>query len=155
MNHETLQIIQEMAIPVPVERVWDFLMVEDNMKQWLHANEFIIDPYEGGKIEIPISFDGENCLVEGEVGLIIPNKKFVFTWIEHDAYGNAWFNNTSVTIELEPTNTGTSLTLKHDGFKYLSDDVKTAAFNKYVTFWEASNIMTRLQTAIMKETTTP
>ena len=154
MNNETLQIIQEITIPAPVEQVWDFLMTEDNMKQWLHANEFVIDVYEGGNIEIPFSFGGENCIVEGEIGLIIPNKKFVFTWIEHDAFGNAWFNNTSVTIDLEPATSGTKLTLRHDGFKYLSDDVKTAVFNKYVTFWEASNIMVRLQTLIMKETTT-
>ena len=111
MNNETLQIIQEITIPAPVEQVWRFLMTEDNMKQWLHANEFVIDVYEGGNIDIPISFDGEEYLVEGEIGLIIPNKKFVFTWIEHDAFGNAWFNNTSVTIDLEPTDSMMDLSI--------------------------------------------
>ena len=155
MSNTPLQIIQEIMIPAPVAQVWAFFMNEDKMKQWLYANEFVIDIYEGGKVEFPLSFDGENFLVEGEIGLIIPPKKFVFTWIEQDKYGNAWFNNTSIKIELETTDLGTKLTLMHDGFNYLPDAIKTAVFERYITFWQEPNILTRLQTLIMKETTIP
>lgn len=149
MNSKPLQIIQEITIPTAIDKVWEFLLNEKKMKQWLHANEFVIDVYEGGNIEIPLSFDGENCLVEGEIGLVIPKKKFAFTWIERDDYGETWFNNTMVTIELEVVESGTKLSLKHDGFKYLSENIQASVYHKYQAFWKEQNFLTRLQSLIM------
>lgn len=148
MSIESPQIIQEITIPASVDQVWDFLLNEEMMKQWFHANTFTIDAIEGGKIEIPFSFGGAAILVEGEIGLIIPKKKFAFTWIERNQYGEAWFNNTMVTIELAPAISGTKLTLTHDGFKYLPERIRTAVYQKYLAFWDKPNILTRLQSLI-------
>ena len=101
MLNDSNQITQEIIIPVPIKSVWTFLMDESDMKRWFEAEDFVIDVIEGGKVAIPLEIAGEECLIEGEIGLILPMKKFAFTWIERDSSGEAWFNNTTVTISLE------------------------------------------------------
>ena len=151
MNSEDPKIIREITIPISVEQVWAFLLNDEKMKRWFRANTFVIDAYDGGKIEIPLTFGGEDCLVQGEIALVVPPKKFEFTWIERDKYGESWFNNTMVRIELEPNDIGTKLTLKHDGFKYLPDDIQETVHNKYLAFWSTNRIFERLQSIIMEE----
>ena len=151
MSIDTLKVLQEITILAPLGQVWAFLMDGEKMKRWLKANEFVIDVNEGGKIEIPLSFDGEKCFVEGEIGLVIPHQKFVFTWLERNAYGETWFNNTMVTILLEEKGAKTKLTLIHDGFKYLPIGMQTAVFQKYRAFWEETSILLRLQSLILEK----
>ena len=119
MQSSDLVINQEITIPVPLEQVWDFIMDQSNMKAWFGADEFVIDIVEGGKVEIPLMIAGEKCLIEGEIGLILPKEEFAFTWIERNIYGEAWFNNTTVTIHLEDVENQTVVSFEHDGFKYL------------------------------------
>jgi uncharacterized protein YndB with AHSA1/START domain len=143
-------ITQEITIPIPIERVWEFLMSESNMKNWFEADEFVIDIIEGGKIEIPLSIGGDECLIEGEIGLILPMEKFAFTWIERDSSGDAWFNNTTVTIVLEEIKSSTKLTLVHDGFKYLPDEILSPVYNKYMDFWANDGKLQRLQALLLE-----
>jgi uncharacterized protein YndB with AHSA1/START domain len=150
MNGKRYKVSREIFLTVPVDQVWAFLMNDEKMKIWFKANAFTIDAYGGGEIEIPFSFGGETCLIEGEVGLVMPKKKFAFTWIERDQYGEAWFNNTMVTIELEEHKSGSKLTLTHDGFQYLPEEIQTAVYHKYLSFWETSGILDRLQTLILE-----
>jgi uncharacterized protein YndB with AHSA1/START domain len=150
MVAETHKIIREITIPAPLDQVWEFLMNEEKMKRWLDAKAFVIDVYEGGNIEIPLTFDGEDCFVEGEMALIVPHKKFEFTWIERNAFGETWFNNTMVRIELEPNEMDTKLTLRHDGFKYLPDDIQEAVYHKYRAFWGMDTVFERLQSLVLE-----
>jgi hypothetical protein len=120
------------------------------MKEWLQADDFVIDIDEGGNIEIPLTFGEEQYLIEGEIGLIMPNKKFTFTWIERDSLGEAWFNNTTVTIELEECEAGTRLTLIHDGFQYLPTDIRPAALKRYRQFWGMEGFWERLETLLVE-----
>lgn len=151
MSTDNLKVIEEMIIPASVDQVWAFLLSEESMKRWLNANEFVIDIYEGGKIEIPLSFGREECLIEGEMALVIPKKKFAFTWLERDQYGETWFNNTIVTISIEENEAGTKLTLIHDGFKYLPSEIQTAVYQKYRAFWGEPSMLMRLQSLVLEK----
>jgi uncharacterized protein YndB with AHSA1/START domain len=146
-------ITQEISIPVPVENVWEFLMSESKMKSWFAADEFVIDIIEGGKIEIPLTIGDEEFLIEGEIGLIYPKeiRKFAFTWTERDKNGNAWFNNTTVTIELEEIRDGTIFTLIHDGFKYLPEEIFEEVFEKYQAFWNEGKLINRFRTLVLEQ----
>jgi hypothetical protein len=119
------------------------------MKNWFNADVFIIDAIEGGEIEIPINFGGDEVIIEGEIGLVLPKEKFVFTWIERNQNGDAWFNNTSISIELEQkSDCGTKCTFTHDGFKYLPEDEREGIYKRYLEFWEHSDILKRLKSLI-------
>jgi uncharacterized protein YndB with AHSA1/START domain len=144
-------ITQEITIPVPVKNVWKFLMSESNMKSWFEADEFVIDIIEGGKIEIPLSIGGDECHIEGEIGLILPMEKFAFTWIERDSSGDAWFNNTTVTFRLEEKKNKTHFTLIHDGFKYLPEDQLEDIFERYQTFWKEGRLLKRFRSLILEQ----
>ena len=150
MKNKNDKIVSQILINAPVEQVWEFLMSEEKMKTWFAAEEFLIDVVEGGSIEIPLTIGDDDCVIEGEIGLILPQEKFVFTWIERDKDGDAWFNNTSVTIELKEINRGTKFTLVHDGFKYLPDEIFQEVFDKYQTFWNDGHLLERIS-ALVKE----
>lgn len=148
MNTDLLKITKQISIPAPIDLVWDFLLDEEQMKNWFNAAEFIIDAIEGGNIEIPISINGEELCAIGEIGLIFPKEKFVFTWLERDQDNETWFNNTTITIQLEGLDTGTALTLIHDGFKYLPDNEQIEIFEDYRIFWDQNGILERLPALI-------
>ena len=74
-----LEITLNTSIPFGIDKVWDFLLSEEKMKLWFNADKFIIDAIEGGEIKIPISFQNQEYLIYGEVGLVLPKKKFVFS----------------------------------------------------------------------------
>jgi uncharacterized protein YndB with AHSA1/START domain len=149
LQNTELIVRQEINIPAPIQQVWQFIMNETNMKRWFGADEFLIDIIEGGKVEIPLTINGEKVLIEGEIGLIMPKEKFVFTWIERDIFGEAWFNNTTVTIGLEDVDNQTIVSLEHDGFKYLPEDTRLSVYNKYSAFWASDGMLHRLHTLIM------
>jgi len=151
MSSESPKITRTISITAALDQVWDFLLNEEKMKTWFNAQEFTIDAYEGGKIEIPLTIAEEKVMIEGEIGLILPKEKFVFTWIERDRFGDAWFNNTTVNIELEATGEQTQMTLTHDGFKYLSEDNQDKALKNYKDFWESSGILERMQLLVEQE----
>ena len=151
MKNQTLEIIHEIVIPAPRDQVWAFLLNEEKMKNWFNADQFVIDAMEGGEIEIPLSFDGEEITVLGEIGLVYPKEKFIFTWMERDQTGEIWFNNTSITIELDESRIGTYCRFKHDGFKYLPDDEREEIFKRYTLFWEEQRILQHLKSLIINE----
>ena len=155
MQIDTHIITQEITIPVPLENVWEFLLNESNMKSWFEADEFVIDIIEGGKIEIPLSIGGDECLIEGEIGLIRPKEKFTFTWIERDSSGDAWFNNTTVTFELEEIKNETNFTLVHDGFQYLPEDKVEDIFEKYQAFWKEGRLLNRFRSLVLEHANLP
>lgn len=151
MSTEGPKITRTMTVSASIDQVWEFLLSDAKMKQWFNADDFVIDVYEGGKIEIPLTITDKKVLIEGTIGLILPKEKFVFTWIERDRFGDTWFNNTTVNIELEAKADQTRLTLTHDGFKYLPENLQDEIVEKYQAFWENSGILERMQTLLEKE----
>ena len=144
MNKNNFKISLDTYIPFELDTIWDFLLSEEKMKRWFNAEKFVIDAMAGGEIKIPVSFQGKEWLVKGEIGLVLPKTKFVFTWLERDKLGDRWFNNTIVTIHLEEFASGTQLRLVHDGFKYLPEEIQKEVHHKYLVYWQESKIMERL-----------
>ncbi|MEN8242389.1 MAG: SRPBCC family protein [Chloroflexota bacterium] len=151
MTEKNHKIISQISINASIAQVWEFLMSEEKMKNWFEADEFLIDVSEGGKIKIPLTISGEECVIEGEIGLILPQEKFVFTWIERDKHGDAWFNNTTVTIALEEIKNGTKFTLIHDGFKYLPEEIFHEVYDRYQAYWHDGNLIARFSELVSKQ----
>jgi uncharacterized protein YndB with AHSA1/START domain len=144
MIDRNLEISQEIFIPIPVDQVWNFLMDQNQMKNWFRADKFVIDIWEGGEIEIPISFGDYECHAIGEIGLVLPKRKFAFVWRERDEFGDEWFNTTTVTLNLEEKNNGSHVKLVHSGFTYLPKEIQQETLHRYSVYWKASGILERL-----------
>jgi uncharacterized protein YndB with AHSA1/START domain len=144
MDDEELKVEGSIFIPTSLDHVWDYLLNRDGLMHWFNANEFVIDVYEGGEIEIPFPFAGDGYHIIGETALIIPKERFAFTWIEQDADGDRWFMNTIVNLYLAEREGGTQLNLIHEGFKYLPIEIRDRVYSRYVSFWGESGIMGRL-----------
>ena len=140
MDKSPLSFVQELMLPTPLDVVWDFLLNEEEMKGWLKASKFIIDAYEGGEIEIPITIDGEDYLILGDIGLVQPKKRFVFTWREEDARGEIWFNNTTINFGLQADQAGTKIRFAHEGFNYLPAEIQQTALIRYTNYWESGTL---------------
>lgn len=140
MDKSQLSFVQDLIVPTPLDLVWEFLLNEEEMKGWLKAHKFIIDAYEGGEIEIPISIEGEDYLILGDIGLVQPKKRFVFTWREEDARGDRWFNNTTINFELETVEVGTKIRFAHEGFNYLPAEIQQIALMRYTNYWKSGTL---------------
>ena len=148
MIDHKLEIFQEIFIPIPVDQVWNFFIDQNQMKNWFRADKFVIDIWEGGEIEIPLSFDGYECHAIGEIGLVLPKSKFAFVWRERDEFGDEWFNTTTVTLHLEEKDNGTQVKLVHSGFNYLPLEIQQDTLDRYSVYWNASGILERLNQLI-------
>lgn len=151
MDKNFLEVRQEIHLPFELDRVWEFLLSEERMKRWFNAEKFVIDAIEGGEIKIPLSFQGKEWFVVGEIGLILPKKKFVFTWMERDKGGYCWVNNTILTIYLAEVESGIQLGMVHDGFKYLPEEIQKEVHQKYADYWRESKILEHLFNLLSSE----
>ena len=152
-NSETLEVTRSLFLPVPVQQVWDFLMDEEKMKNWLGANEFLIDMTDGGKIEFPLSFGEDKYLIIGEFSILLLRERYDFIWRERDTFGDEWFNCTTVSLKLEEDENGTLLKLNHNGFKYLPPEIQDEIHSRYQDFWTNGNLLDRLAYLIVEDET--
>jgi uncharacterized protein YndB with AHSA1/START domain len=150
-NTHSLEVTKEFFIPAPPNQVWRFLMSEEKMKTWLHADEFVIDMSDGGKIEFPLTFGEDEYLILGEFSILLFEKKYAFVWRERDALGDEWFNCTTVSFDLEKKENGTLLNLVHTGFKYLPPEVQHQIHARYLDFWVRGDILDRLVSLVITD----
>ena len=150
MATDTPRIIRTLDIPISVDLSWDLLVNENTMKEWLGADVFVIDPYEGGEIKIPWGFDDQAKNILGDIGLVQPKQKFVFTWREQAHNLESWFNNSSICFELEELDSGTRIHFVHEGFQYLPEEIRASAIPRYEAYWNNSKL-DELQSILMSE----
>jgi uncharacterized protein YndB with AHSA1/START domain len=111
-------ILARIEIAAPPERVFRALTTEELTKWWGSAEDyrcskFTIDLRPGGRWRSDgVGADGSEFHVEGEVVAVEPPRRLVQTW------NPSWDPGPATTIEyvLEPTATGTRVTVHHDGF---------------------------------------
>ena len=151
MVDENLEVARELFIPTSIDRVWAFFLNEKKMTNWLHAEEFVINIWEGGGFVFPYSFGGHECRIIGEVTILLEREKYAFTWWEREESGNEWINCTTVTLNLKEKGEGTLISLVHNGFKYLSPAILGAVYQRYSDYWEESGILDRLATLILAD----
>lgn len=93
----------------PIEKVWQALTSSASLAQWLMPNDFVA---EAGR-ECVFRFcsdDGSDRAVHVVVERLDPPRFMQWQW-RHDGEPAS----TTVTFELEPTETGTRLRLRHHG----------------------------------------
>lgn len=151
MNSDDLQVNQELFVPAALTEVWDFLLNEEKMANWLDAKEFVINIWEGGGLDFPYSFGGQQCRIIGEVTILLPQEKYALTWWEREQSGEEWQNCTTVTLNLKAKDAGTLISLVHNGFKYLPPAMQKSVHQRYVAYWKESGIFERLAAMIVME----
>src|SRR5262245_39132582 len=111
-------ILASVEIAVPPERVFRALASEELTRWWGSADTYRVTRYVGD-LRVGgawrsegVGADGKPFSAEGEFLEVDPPRKLVQTW-RPDWDGGA---TTTVTYRLEPSATGTRLTLRHEGF---------------------------------------
>jgi uncharacterized protein YndB with AHSA1/START domain/uncharacterized protein YciI len=111
-------ILATVEIAVPPERVFSALTTEEVTKWWgsdeeYRTTEWSADVKVGGRWRANgRDVSGAPFTVGGEYLEVDPPKKLVQTWVAPWDGGNV----TTLTYLLEPTDTGTRVTLRHEGF---------------------------------------
>jgi len=111
-------ILASVEIGVPPERVFRALASEELTRWWGSADTYRVTRWTGDfrvggawRSE-GVGADGKPFSVAGEFLEVDPPRKLVQTW-RADWDGGA---TTTITYRLDPTATGTRLTLRHEGF---------------------------------------
>ena len=99
----------EIHIDAPPEAVYEFLVDAEKVLRWM-GQEIDIDPRPGGRFWMNLGDDA----AEGEYIELVPAERVVFTW--------GWVGSeivppgaSTVTFELQATDTGTTVRLLHTG----------------------------------------
>jgi uncharacterized protein YndB with AHSA1/START domain len=117
----TLDLHYVETLPHSVERVWAALTSADALRVWLMDNDF--EPTVGNQFVFRCPpAPGIRGYVECAVLELQPMRRIVWSWLSTDVG-----EPTIVTIELEPTEGGTRLTLQHRGETTRDVQDRTAA----------------------------
>jgi uncharacterized protein YndB with AHSA1/START domain len=108
-------VVLTFTIHARPETVFSFFIDPERFARWwagLGGGKATIDPREGGEVRI----DYQNGhVMSGKVVTIDEPRKFVFTWGYHEEDKGLPPGSSQVSIELEPVEAGTALTLRHSG----------------------------------------
>ena len=95
-------------LPLPAERVWRAVSTGALMAEWLLPNDF--QPVPGHRFTFRQQpMNGWDGVIAGQVLQVEPLRRLAYSWV---ALGVV----TEVTLTLDPTPTGTRLTLEQSGF---------------------------------------
>src|SRR6476659_7904935 len=101
---ETRSVVIEREMPFPPEKIWRALTQPHLIEEWLMKNDF--NPVVGERFNLRADWGSVDC----QVLVVEPNMTLSYTWAAHDL-------KSIVTWTLTPTNTGTHLHMKQEGFK--------------------------------------
>jgi uncharacterized protein YndB with AHSA1/START domain len=102
-------------IGAPPERVFDAWLDPQSLSVWMCPGattraEATLEPRVGGRFRIVMHGEGKTYEHTGEYQVIERPRRLVFTW------ASAFAGETRVSVEFEPADGGTKLTLTHEGF---------------------------------------
>jgi uncharacterized protein YndB with AHSA1/START domain len=125
------RIEKRVELKAPVARVWRALTNHREFGQWFNVN--LDGPFEVGKtVRGPITHPGyEHIVMEATVKDMDPERLFSFTWHPHAIDPSVDYSKepqTRVEFSLEPTSTGTLLTVTESGFDKLPPQRRETAF---------------------------
>lgn len=144
---QKLQIKFEIDIDAPPAKVWAKLATLDGMHEWF-ANDLVFEHKVGGRFRMQGEMPQEGPYrFTGEVVKIVPEKELAFTWTSELGEDGVWDTSTLVTFKLEPTASGTHVTLTHTGFEALGD-LARSAYEGHIQGWQASTVLESLKEAV-------
>ena len=134
------RIEKQIELKAPVSRVWRALTDYREFSQWFRVN--LEMPFVPGQVTRgPMTYPGyEYITFEAKVTKMEPEKLFSFTW--HPAAverGRDYSQeeSTLVVFRLEPTSSGTLLTVTESGFDKIPASRRAEAFRMNEGGWEA------------------
>jgi uncharacterized protein YndB with AHSA1/START domain len=145
---EQLKIRFEIEIDAPPAKVWEKMASQDAMNAWL-ARNLIFEHKVGGRFQMEGTGPSEGPYrFTGEVVKIVAEKELAFTWKSELGEETAWTEHTLVRFQLEPTETGTRVTLTHSGFEALGADMAQKAYEGHIEGWSAAQTLDGLKSAV-------
>ena len=135
MTSQAFTIRESIHLPESVAAVWDTLVTQQVLQQWLKAKRFVLEIDDSGLIEIPFQREGKALDVLGETSLLYPPQQLIFTWIERDEIGREWMFPTIVVLDFESVSDGSQLTLTHKGFERLPLEERAKILTHYRDYW--------------------
>ena len=145
---EELKIQFEIEIDAPPARVWEKMASQNAMNAWL-ARNLVFEHEVGGRFQMKGEVPGEGpYLFTGEVVKIVAEKELAFTWKSELGEDGEWTEHTLVRFQLEPTESGTRVTLTHTGFEALDAELAKKAYEGHVQGWTAAQTLDSLKAAV-------
>jgi uncharacterized protein YndB with AHSA1/START domain len=125
------RIERTLQLPQPPERVWQALTTAEGLGTWF-GNRAEIDLRVGGRAKLEWDSGDSAALT---IERVEPPHVFAYTW---PIYGlpEGDPRRTYVEFTLEPTGTGTTLTVVETGFGQLPDEQHKAAFDGNTRGWK-------------------
>ncbi|WP_306796465.1 SRPBCC domain-containing protein [Nocardia sp. XZ_19_369] len=124
------RIERDLELPHPPEKVWNALTTSEGLGSWFGSRAEIDDLRPGSTVRVWWHEDGPHTL---QIQFVEPHSRFVFTWpIEGLPPSDP--RRTQVEFTLQPTPTGTRLTVVETGFAQLPDDL-TESYEGNVKGW--------------------
>ena len=145
---ENLKIQFEIEIDAPPAKVWAQMSSQDAMNAWL-ARNLVFEHEVGGRFQMEGEMPGEGPYkFTGEVVKIVAEKELAFTWKSELGEDGDWTEHTLVRFELEPTETGTRVTLTHSGFEVLGAERGKTQFEGHIQGWSTAQTLDSLKAAV-------
>ena len=150
---ETNRIEKRVEISAPISRVWKALTDHREFGEWFRVK--IDGPFKSGEVSRGhITWPGyEHLKWEATVQAIEPERYFAFTWHPYSVDPNADYSKetpTLVEFTLDPTTTGTLLTVIESGFDDIPDHRRAEAFRMNDNGWAQQ--MKNIETYVSQKT---
>src|SRR6185312_6234664 len=104
------EVARSIEIQAPPSAVWRWLASPEALRRWISPN-LEIDLRVGGAYRL--LNPGEDTWISGTVLELVPEGGIILSWFEE---GGDWVHPGRLCITLEPTPSGTRVTLTHAGF---------------------------------------
>ena len=106
----TADVVTSIRIEAPPEAVFRFFVDPERLMRWL-GTEADIDPTPGGRMRVNVN--GDDVAV-GAYTVVDAPRRVAFTW-GWDGNDGVPPGSTTITVDLDPVDGGTELTLTHSG----------------------------------------
>ena len=145
---EQLKIQFEIEIDAPPAKVWEKMSSQDAMNAWL-ARNLVFEHEVGGRFQMEGEMPGEGPYqCTGEVVKSVAEKEVAFGCKSELGEDGEWTEHTLVRFELEPTESGTRVTLTHSGFEVLGVALGKSAYEGHIQGWSAAQTLDGLKAAV-------
>ncbi|PZN33227.1 MAG: vanillate O-demethylase oxidoreductase VanB [Proteobacteria bacterium] len=141
----TDRIVKQVELQAPVSRVWRALTDHEEFGQWFRVK--LDGPFKPGALSTgQVTYPGyEHYPWRAVVERMEPERLFSFRWNDFDEKSGLDISeqpSTLVEFRLEPTDTGTRLTIIESGFESLPDHRRLEVLRSNTEGWDiqANNI---------------